>query len=501
MSQSLRGASWWFAALSVGALAFATRLTALLGGGRLSSVGGYDDGVYYTAADALVHGRLPYRDFLLLHPPGIVLVLAPFAWVGSLTSDAQGFAGARVGFMVLGAVNTVLVMRLLRRFGMAAVLAGGVFYALFYPAVYAERSTLLEALGTSAVLAALLLLGSGGQDMPRWRTYAAGAALGAGVSVKIWYVVSLAVILGAATGRSRLRVTAGAVAAAAAICLPFFAAAPTTMFRFVLTDQLGRVRSAVSVIERLESILSVDHLSAADSSRSSAIRLLLVLAVLAVGCCVLLALTERAAWVFVALLAAHTVLLMLSPSYFGHYATMTAAPLALVVGVAAGRVVPALGRRWPGRIVLGVVAAAVVVVLAGVVLRNPIGARFPAEALRPATTAVNGCVMADDPTALVVLDVLSSDLRRGCEVWPDVTGWTYDEKAKRRVAGRTVARARNVVWQRLVMGYLYSGAAVIAVRADTGLSKASRARIDALPVLARAGKYALHSTTPAGGKP
>ena len=42
-------------------------------------LGNYDDGVYYSAATALVHGQLPYRDFLLLQPPGIAVLLAPFA--------------------------------------------------------------------------------------------------------------------------------------------------------------------------------------------------------------------------------------------------------------------------------------------------------------------------------------------------------------------------------------------------------------------------------------
>ncbi len=35
---------------------------------------GYDDGVYLGAAIRFVNGVLPYRDFALLHPPGIVLL-------------------------------------------------------------------------------------------------------------------------------------------------------------------------------------------------------------------------------------------------------------------------------------------------------------------------------------------------------------------------------------------------------------------------------------------
>lgn len=38
---------------------------------------GYDPGVYYTSADALTFGRLPYDDFVLVHPPALTLALTP----------------------------------------------------------------------------------------------------------------------------------------------------------------------------------------------------------------------------------------------------------------------------------------------------------------------------------------------------------------------------------------------------------------------------------------
>jgi hypothetical protein len=61
----------WLWAIALGAIAFAVRLIPVLRGGGLFGFGNYDDGVYYAAATGLVHGRLPYQDFLLLHPPGM----------------------------------------------------------------------------------------------------------------------------------------------------------------------------------------------------------------------------------------------------------------------------------------------------------------------------------------------------------------------------------------------------------------------------------------------
>ncbi|MDQ1483510.1 MAG: hypothetical protein QOF35_1586, partial [Actinomycetota bacterium] len=96
VGQSARGPSaltWLTVAIAI--LAFGWRLWSVLRGGGLNAIQGYDDGVYYTGADALVSGRMPYRDFVLLHPPGILLVLAPFAALGHLLSDPTGFALAR----------------------------------------------------------------------------------------------------------------------------------------------------------------------------------------------------------------------------------------------------------------------------------------------------------------------------------------------------------------------------------------------------------------------
>ena len=62
-------------------------------------IDGYDDGVYYSAADAVVAGEAPYRDFVLLHPPGLIYLLTPFAALGPLVGDANGWATARVAMM------------------------------------------------------------------------------------------------------------------------------------------------------------------------------------------------------------------------------------------------------------------------------------------------------------------------------------------------------------------------------------------------------------------
>jgi hypothetical protein len=77
----------------------------------------------------------------------------------------------------------------------------------------------------------------------------AGALLGISAGIKIWGVVVAAAVLVwtriiHGVGRGML-LLAGAGIGATMICLPFFAAAPGTMWRMVVVDQLGRPRSTV----------------------------------------------------------------------------------------------------------------------------------------------------------------------------------------------------------------------------------------------------------------
>ena len=94
---------WWLVSLLVAGVALAVRLAMVLRGAGLGGMFGYDDGVYFSAAGSVSWGRLLYRDFVLLHPPGIVWALLPFA--GTLTPrsipstvvlDAEGRVAASV---------------------------------------------------------------------------------------------------------------------------------------------------------------------------------------------------------------------------------------------------------------------------------------------------------------------------------------------------------------------------------------------------------------------
>ncbi|MFL6047751.1 MAG: hypothetical protein ACJ72M_21905, partial [Propionibacteriaceae bacterium] len=224
---SFAGGSWhWFLAIAIAAIAFLFRLIPVLRGGGLFGLGNYDDAVYYAAGTGIAHGLLPYRDFLLLHPPGVPLLLTPFALVAQLTSDSYGFAAARIAWMLLGALNAVLIWKVLRPMGLISALLGALSYAVFYPAVYADHTTLLESPATTALLIAILLLEplSNAGNLSRPRGFAAGAVLGLTVAIKIWGVVTVVIVLGwlliIRRFRAALQVAIGCGASAGLICLP-----------------------------------------------------------------------------------------------------------------------------------------------------------------------------------------------------------------------------------------------------------------------------------------
>jgi alpha-1,2-mannosyltransferase len=191
----------------------------------------------------------------------------------------------------------------------------------------------------------------------------------------------------------------------------------------------------------------------------------------------------------VLLLAVTTIVVLAGPSYFLHYSTFPAPFLAVVVGVAVAVVLAHASRRVA---VAGTTAVLAMVLLAAVTpLARPLNIPFPGPQLGRLAGG-RGCVVADDPTALILMGVLSRDLARGCPQPVDFTGLTYDVASERGPDGRPVPRAQNRSWQRLAGTQLTSGGATVLARSGgAGLSAATKERLRRLPVLAAGDGYLL----------
>ena len=476
----------WIWAIGIAAIAFAVRLVPVVRGGGLFGLGNYDDGVYYAGATGLVHGLLPYRDFLLLHPPGSLLLLSPFAAAAQVTSDSYGFAAARIAWMLLGAANTLLIWRILRSIGLVAALFGAVGYAVFYPAVYSDHTTLLESPATTALLIAILLLEplSKASALSRGRAFAAGALLGLTVTIKIWGLVTVVIVLGwlliMRRFRVALQVMIGSAAMAGLICLPFFAAAPTAMWHQLVRDQIVRhANQGVTLLARLDGIVGLGIVGRSHAT-------IAVLAAIGLLCAAALAWSYGEARLAVVLLLGQGAFLLITPTWFPHYAGFTAGPLALTVGAAIARMI-ALARARPARIAVAIAVASALLVYTSGWSDIKFGRRFPAEFQAPATSAP-GCVTTDDATALVETNTLSRNISRGCRFIADLGGHSHDMAA---AAGRLVSRNKNKQFQRFALAHLNSGSVTVLLRftAGKGFSAKTTAVLDQWPLLARSGHY------------
>lgn len=465
----------------VALLAFAVRWDLVGGVPGLVGYHGYDDGVYFAAAVSLAHGRLPYRDFLFLHPPGIVVALAPFGALARWIGDPGAFATARVVFLLVGAANAVLVTRTARQWGTAAMTAAGLIYAVSPAAASAEHLTLLEPLGSLTLLAGVaLLMRASRRDQMCSLGWVAGVVLGLGATVKIWNVVPIIVVIcwhWITSGARAARTLAGGVlAAVATVLLPFAIPAGPMMARYILVDQLGRARTGAGPVLRLEGITGISGDGVLGAELRAALLIVVLAGVLAAG---VIAWRHRVARLWVALLGVELGVLLLSPSYFSHYAAYSAAALVLVVAAALSAVPPR------SRVPLAVVAC-LCMGGAGGTTRTPSAPPFPAAQIASHLPAA-GCIQSDSPAVLVLVDVLSRNLESGCRVPVDLSGQTYDMGA-RDSAGRAVPRVKNWRWQRDVLAYLRSGSAVVLARGPgDGFSLSTTREISRLRLVMRSG--------------
>ncbi len=485
-SRRARGATWAWA-LGLASLAFAVRLETVLRGGGLYGRIGYDGSVYYASAAALAQGLLPYRDFLLLHPPGITLALLPFAGLGRLLGDANGFAAARLAWFGLGSLSTALVFAVVRPRGLLPAVAAAACYAVFVPAVVSEHTTSLEAVGSVCLLGAVALLAPARAPVPRpvWPFLAAGALLGVATGTKIWGVVVVLAVVAWAVARVGARraglVLLGAAGAVTVVCLPFFLAAPGAMWRMVVLDQFGRPRVHGGVGGRVVDLAGLSGLHGTFSTRTLA-------AAAAVGLVTLLvlALNDPLGRLAGLLLVVTGTVLLLTPPWSLAYTGLAAPAVALLVGSAVTRVVRPSARSRVGTAV--VVGAVLLAYTASSLPALTFGTPFPGRSLDRVVGSRAGCVTTDDPVVLIETGSLARNFARHCLVVVDPGGYSYDLQP---AASRHTGRARNTQWQEFLRTQLATGdtAVVVRFRSAPGLSSRTRAAIGRWPVLADVGGY------------
>ena len=311
---------------------------------------GYDDGVYAGVSIRLVHGVLPYRDFVFVQPPGIAYILAPFSALGVVLGSHAALILDRCLTVVVVAANAVLAGRLLRPAGRLAMIVASFALAVWPLAVAVDRGVELEPYVVFfALLGALVLFARGGDPSHR-RLLLAGALLGFAVVVKTWGVLPAAAALLVFLPRWRRGgqwLLLGMAAGAVVPCAPFLVTAPRAFVHEVIFDQLGRQNAyaATRLGPRLLTISGADALSAFSVAAGVAVAVFVVFGVAVIG---LFALSYRRCtrleWFALAAGMLALAGMFASPIQYDHYAYFPAAFLAVLLGVCAGRASATIAR-------------------------------------------------------------------------------------------------------------------------------------------------------------
>lgn len=481
----------WLLPVAIAVVAFVVRWESVQHSGGLHALLGYDEGVYFGASTSFVSGLMPYRDFVLVHPPGSVVLLSPFAVLGKLTTDSTGWVAARIFVMLLGAFNAAVVFVIARRISLVAAVVAGGLYAVWAPVVHVERTTMLEAFVLTAIVVALWALRTPQEST--WRLALAGGFLGLGAATKLWGLVPLAVVVAWLLISRAWRsagITAGASAVAfAVIVVPFAAADPHRMFALVIRAQMGRGRGGTHELDRLTRMFNLDVSSIAASPRLMAGAGLLALVLIAAG----MALAwwkAPASRLWVALLGVQLVVLMAVPVYFEGYSSFIGPALMLVAGTTTA-VLWTLSARWPGWPV-AVLRGLLGTVLVGAALVSGYRALHSGHDLRPHLASIDRatqgarCVGSDSAGLLIITDTLTRNIERGCPTVLDFDGMVYsfDDGANPGELSSTQRRRESALYQQAMQDYFVGNDVLLIHRAKTDvLDPATRRMLRARPVL------------------
>ena len=226
---------------------------------------GYDDGVYLGTSVQLLHGSLPWLDYDILHPPGMIWLGLPFAALGELTDPSVGMAAARIVTVLVAGLNVVLAGYVVRSRGRLAVFVTAMLLALMPTSYAATQTLLLEPYLVLFSLLGLALLTTGaGKVTSGRRLLLAGALVGVAVSIKLFGVLVAVGVLLALLPRWRTmgRWAVGVIGGAAVLTLPLALVAPGRFVRDVLLVQLhrGDLERGVDLRDRLSVLLGLEEL-------------------------------------------------------------------------------------------------------------------------------------------------------------------------------------------------------------------------------------------------
>jgi alpha-1,2-mannosyltransferase len=437
-------------------LALGLRCYQLAQPGHLLAVGDYDDGADFGSAIQLLRGVLPYRDFIIVQPPGITLLMTPAAALSWLTGTAGAIAAGRILTVAASAAAVVLGGLLVRHRGLAATTITCGVIAIYPGSVQAAHTVLLEPWLTAFCLAGAVAVFDGDRLASGRRLAWGGVAFGLAGAVKVWAIIPVAVIAVACLSRPRqaVRFVAGVAAGFLIPVLPFAALAPRRFFDSVIVGQLARAGARTPLAFRLQYLTGLagwqpPHL------------LLWIAAVLIVAAVAGTAAAATATsgrlpspleWFAIVTTVAVIAAFLIPDAFYYHYSAFLAPFLAMAFALPAARLTGSL--RWtapPDRLQRRVAAVAGLVILV-LPLALPGAQDSPTPTYAQALPAIEraipsgACVVSDQVSVLISADRFLA-AAPGCPVIVDATGTSFALAGGRSPADAGSVPALAQLWR------------------------------------------------------
>jgi len=487
--------------LAASGLALALRLYVLSRPGYLTGVTEYDDGVYLGGAIRLISGALPYRDFALVQPPGILLLMAPVAVIAKVSTATHAMAAARLLTVLASTACVPLVGHLVRYRGAFVTVVSCGILAVYPDDITTAHTLILEPWMNVLVLIGVCTAFRRGRLASRQRLVWAGVAIGFAGAVKYWAALPALALLvvclvtpengraargadgagaGGVTrrgrgpaGRRAWLLAAGVVAGFAVPVLPFAVTGPGLFLRSTLLDQAVRAGTSVPASLRLAHITGLIDLlnghgqltlhsgthslfasggTAAVQTTSAGwaplILAALVVAVIACGYILRPGRPSPLEWYVLACGAGAVAAVLAYSAFFYHYADFVAPWLAMSAGCAAGTLGRALAARPGARRSLIAAVAVLVLGLAVFQARELSGLRAPDIYGDKAVIPAGACVVSDEVSLTIAANRFST--RPGCPAVLDSLATTLVEDNGVSVQGGAKSSARTVAaWRRI----------------------------------------------------
>jgi Dolichyl-phosphate-mannose-protein mannosyltransferase len=422
-------------------LALGLRIYQLARPGHLLAVGDVDDGADFGSAIWLVHGIVPYRDFVVVQPPGVTLLMSPAALLSLLTGSTEWALGVgRILTALAGAAAVPLGGLLVRHRGVLAATVTCGIIAIYPGSVQSAHTVLLEPWLVAFCLAGALAVFDGDQLASGRRLLFGGAAFGFAGAIKVWAIIPVAVIcvLCLPAVRKAARYLAGVAAGFCIPVLPFAVLAPRGFYDSVIVAQLVRTGARTPLDYRLQQLTGLTRWQPGMTVLViAAVAALVVVAGLLISATTVTRYPPSALEWFAVVTAALVVIAFLVPDdFYYHYPGFLAPFLAMAVALPAARLIDGAGpqdrRRGslpPARLRGGaaILAGLVIVVLP---LAVPRAENSPSPAYQRPVAAIEraipagACVLSDQVSLLISANRLVSAVP-GCPLVVDGTGTSY----------------------------------------------------------------------------